>query len=126
MRDTSVLVPTTMGLSARSQPASPNATAADDKKPVAAAETSDMAAAVASLEVQWAKKKAQWLAHFRSGSELDEPNVVTEEEGASPKPTEDWNCHVCNITLGLLKRVRRATLLAVLSRELDRFSFFLL
>lgn len=68
-------------------------------------ETNDMAAVVASLEAQWAKKKAQWMAHFRSSVGVDD-SAVEDEPAQAKTPTTPDNCHVCNASLGILKRHR--------------------
>lgn len=55
---------------------------------------------------EWAKRKAQFLAHFRSASTAAADDAPPELQPAAEPPT-DSKCHVCNVALRLLRmRVR--------------------
>ncbi|TYZ68796.1 hypothetical protein PybrP1_005212 [[Pythium] brassicae (nom. inval.)] len=53
---------------------------------------------------EWAKRKAQFLSHFRSGTaasaEDAEPQTAVVEQ---PSPSAESKCHVCNVALRLLR-----------------------
>lgn len=63
------------------------------------------------LMTEWAKRKAQFFAHFKALSDGDKSAESPPESAApaAPEPHAESKCHVCNVALRLLRlRVRPA------------------